>query len=200
MARGLSRRMGSPKGLLRLDPGGPTFVKAIADLYRGQDIFAYVVVSRDNAEAYHLELRDREGLRVIEGEEGGDTALTLAVAWRAQEHLGFRCSHFWAHPVDLPLVEPATIRLLLDESRRHPDSLIRPVWSGDPGHPVIIPAAVLEALEGMSGWRIGSFRDCLSEAVAEGTLTMARTVPVVDVGVVHDFDCPTDLPAAPPPS
>ena len=46
MARGRGTRMGGPKGLLRLTPSGPVFVRLIADLYRAAGFQVDVVFEK----------------------------------------------------------------------------------------------------------------------------------------------------------
>jgi CTP:molybdopterin cytidylyltransferase MocA len=192
--------MGMPKGLVRLKPGGPSFLKIIDGLYRDLDFSTCVVVASDQAVSYRNELQATPGVRVIEGEAGGDTALTLALAWRELKNISASWTHLWAHPVDLPLVGPDTIKLLLKESGRHPTDLVRPFWKDQPGHPVVFPAAFLQELETLPGWRERPLHHLLIDSIQRGRATAPRVVQVADKGVVHDFDCPEDLPPASPTS
>lgn len=193
MARGLSSRMGTPKGLLRLIPTGPTFLRSIAALYGKMALPVDVVCTDDMAEIYQGEWADLEEVRSLPAESGGDTALTLLAAWRSWRAEGISCTHLWAHPVDLPLVAEKTVRLLRDISGRKPDRIIRPQFEGVPGHPVILPAKVLEVLEGRKEWQAGPLRDFLSWAVAAGRVSEAWAAEVPDRGIIQDFDRPADL-------
>ncbi len=193
MARGLSSRMGVPKGLLRLSSTGPVFVRIIADLYLTAGFPVDVVTREETAEAYLRELPADENLRVVPAKAGGDTALTLLVAWRSCLAGEISCSHFWAHPVDLPLVTADTVSRLMDHSQRDPGRIIRPMLQGTPGHPVILPGDVLAILDRQERWRGGPLRDFLSNAGGLGLSARPVTVEVEDPGIIRDFDRPGDL-------
>ena len=193
MARGRSSRMGAPKGLLRLSPTGPTFVRIIADLYLTVGIPVDVVTREETAEVYRRELPVVENLRIVPAVDGGDTALTLLIAWRSCLAAKIHCSHFWAHPVDLPLVNADAVGLLMDYSHRNPDRVIRPVHQGVPGHPVILPCDVLAVLDRQERRQDGPLRDFLSNAGGKGLLPWPTVVEVGDPGIVRDFDRPDDF-------
>ncbi len=193
MARGLSVRMGVPKGLLRLSPTGPAFVRIIADLYLGAGLPVDVVTRGETAAAYRRELPVHENLRILSAAAGGDTALTLLVAWRSCLAASIPCSHFWAHPVDMPLVNADAVGILMDCSHRNPDRVIRPVLRGVPGHPVILPCDALAVLDRQESFHEGPVRDFLSSAGGKGLLPTPMLVEVEDPGSVQDFDRPDDF-------
>lgn len=193
MARGRSERMGAPKGMLRLSRSGLTFIRIIVDLYLDAGFPVDVVAGLDTAEIYRCELPEREDVRVLAAEPGGDTALTLLAAWRSCQAEPTAGSHFWAHPVDLPLVTSDTIAALRDNSVRDPDRVIRPVVKGTPGHPVILPRDVLACLSRQDKWQGGPLREFLGEAEAAGLLSSPLQVAFEDPGIIHDFDHPDDL-------
>ena len=193
MARGLSVRMGVPKGLLRLSPTGPAFVRIIADLYRDAGLPVDVVTRAETAEAYRRELAAGDEIRILPAEAGADTALTLLFAWRSCLAAGLPCSHFWAHPVDLPLVTAVTVDRMMDHSQRDPDRVIRPVRQGTPGHPVILPRDVLQILDRHEPLQGGPLRDFLSYGGDAGLFPGPVTVEMKDGGIVRDFDRPGDF-------
>ncbi len=197
MARGLSVRMGVPKGLLRLSPTGPAFVRIIADLYLNAGLPVDVVTREETAEVYRSELAAGDEIRILLAEAGGDTALTLVCAWRSCLAEGLPCSHFWAHPVDLPLVTAATVDRMMDLSQRNPDRIIRPVRQGKPGHPVILPRDVLEVLDQQELWQGGPLRDFLSHGEEQGLFAGPVTTELEDAGIIRDFDRPEDFPLDP---
>lgn len=193
MARGLGTRMGMPKGLLHLAKGGPAFVRIIADLYLTAGLPVDVVTLAETAEAYSRELPEREDLRILTADAGGDTALTLLIAWRSCLAAKISCSHFWAHPVDLPLVTVDTVNLLMDHSHRDPNRIIRPEHQGVPGHPVILPGDVLADLGRQEDWQGGPLRDFLSNFDRRGLPARSVGVKIDDPGIVRDFDRPDDM-------
>lgn len=197
LARGQSSRMGRPKGLVRLNPDGPCLLRLIVDQYRNLEIPRWVVVHPDHTDLYLSELQDELDVRVITGEEGGDTARTVVQAWRSLLSDGVALSHLWAHPVDLPLVTPETFSLLQVESTRHPLEIVRPAWGEQPGHPVVLPANFLQVLDSFPGWEQRALRELLNDYILPSGGPALRVVPVPDQGVVRDFDCPSDLPPDP---
>ncbi|MCK9995341.1 MAG: NTP transferase domain-containing protein [Candidatus Krumholzibacteria bacterium] len=193
MARGLSARMGVPKGLLRLSSNGPAFVRIIADLYLNAGLPVDVITREETFEVYRRELPECNELRLLPAEAGGDTALTLLIAWRSCLAAGIPCSHFWAHPVDLPLVTANAVDLLGDLSRREPDRIIRPTWKGIPGHPVILPVDTLAVLDVQENFHTGPLRDFLSTTGGPGMLPRQVMVEIEDPGIIRDFDRPDDF-------
>jgi len=185
--------MGVPKGLLRLSFTGPAFVRIIADLYLTAGLGVDVVAREETAEVYRRELPADEDLRILSAQEGGDTALTLLIAWRSCLAAGIPCSHFWAHPVDLPLVTAGTISMLMDHSLQAPGRIIRPMRQGTPGHPVILPGDVLMILDSQERWQDGPLRNFLSQDGGGSLLPRQVTAEVEDPGIVRDFDRPDDL-------
>ena len=78
---------------------------------------------------------------------------------------------------DLPLVRPDSIRRLA-EALGAPDAVVRPVFEGQPGHPVLFGAAHRAAL--------------LEVGAAQRLARAARLLDVGDRGVVADVDTPDD--------
>ncbi len=193
MARGLSTRMGVPKGLLRLSSDGPAFVRTIADLYLNAGLPVDVVTQQETFEGYRRELPECNDLRLLSAEAGGDTALTLLIAWRSCLAADIPCSHFWAHPVDLPLVTAKAVALLANQSHRDPDRIIRPMLKGTPGHPVILPVDILAALDVQENFHTGPLREFLSTTGGPGMLPGPVLIEVEDHGVIRDFDRPDDF-------
>ncbi len=193
MARGLSTRMGVAKGLLRLSSDGPAFVRIIADLYLDAGFPVDVVTLQENCEDYRQALPECENLRILAEDGGGDTALTLLFAWRSCRAAGIPCSHIWAHPVDLPLLNAGAIEVLMDHSRKDPERIIRPVHKGIPGHPVILPDDVLALLDSLENLHSGPLRDFLSPTGGSVMVPGPVMVGVEDPGIVRDFDRPEDF-------
>jgi CTP:molybdopterin cytidylyltransferase MocA len=185
--------MGAPKGLLRLVSGGPTFVEIIAELYRAEGIPIEVVTTPALAGAYRSALPVDEDLGVKQAPEGCDTAFTVLAAWRSCREENYPCTHIWAHPVDLPLVRANTLRTLRVRSRQQPGRIIRPVVGDTPGHPVVLPARILEVLADQVRWQEGPLRDFLAGASAAGLIPEPEIVVCRDQGLIKDFDRPADL-------
>jgi CTP:molybdopterin cytidylyltransferase MocA len=87
-------------------------------------------------------------------------------------------------PGDLPALQPATVRELLEEQRRH-GGLVVPTHGGKRGHPLLVPARWLPAIDSLEE-AIG-LRHLLILAAGE----LLRH-PVADAGTVRDVDTPMD--------
>ena len=87
---------------------------------------------------------------------------------------------FFLLPVDIPLVRPATIRMLI-KADKVPTS---PCFEGERGHPVLLPARLVPELLDYSGE--GGLRGFLAGQHVE-------EVPVWDQGVLMDADQPVDM-------
>jgi CTP:molybdopterin cytidylyltransferase MocA len=88
-------------------------------------------------------------------------------------------------------VGPETITSLIEAHGMDRASMLRPVWQGDPGWPVLLPTASLDDLRAIGP-------DAMPPDVVE---TLARSIPtrlveLGDPGVVHDAETSLrDLPA-----
>jgi CTP:molybdopterin cytidylyltransferase MocA len=195
LCRGESRRLGRPKALARTEADPRPLLRRVAELYARSLAGSVLVVTTEGLRKECADLvADLPAVRVVAAPAGGDTAWTLGLAWSDLRRLDPPCTHVWVHPVDLPLVGLRTIAQLGAVSADAPTRVVRPTWAGQPGHPVILPSAVLglfapEAL----GWP-GPWRDLMQAAVADGRLAPPLTIAVADPGVVLDLDGPGDLP------
>jgi molybdenum cofactor cytidylyltransferase len=87
-------------------------------------------------------------------------------------------------PVDHPFILPATIVSLCEEFISHPDSVVRPVFEGKAGHPVIIPVWLdLDADDRGQG---------LAGLIREQVCTVID-VPVNDPAVLKNVNHPEDM-------
>lgn|GEM_PF-1525742 len=197
MARGDSRRMGMPKGLCRFDEDGLTFVESLVKLYRRMDMSLDIVTQTGLIDIHRRVLPEAADLRILGGEPGGDTVGTLRIS--LENPLPVPATHLWAHPVDLPLVSRSTVRALLEQSVRLPDTVVRPTHQGRPGHPVVLPVSVMKAVlaalerpDGQAAQKLavltGPVRKLLVAGVALGVMVEPVDLPVADSSVTNDFD------------
>lgn len=194
LARGESRRMGCPKGLAKLPGNDSCFLQMLLRSYRTVGLPVLVVTGPDGRDEYERIVRDEPEADLLAADHSGDTARSVALAWR---HLGHEATHLWAHPVDLPEVDPATLRTLQENSRTEPERVIRPVWRRQPGHPVVLPGRALTALDarlpqGGLARAPGKMNDALAMLEAAGQPGI-RVIEVEDPGVARDYDSPEDL-------
>ncbi|MBK7671477.1 MAG: NTP transferase domain-containing protein [bacterium] len=191
MCRGSSRRFGSPKALACVGNDPQPLLRRVVDRFTGRFAGGIIVITTGD-----LEARCRSALEgvpdviVVAGPAGGDTALTLALAWEHLTALAPTCTHVWAHPVDVPDISAKTLVQLAGVSESRPERAVRPTWSGTPGHPLVLPVATLGLLAPEARTWTGPWRALMEQAVAEGRISAPVLVAVADPGVVHDHDEP----------
>ncbi len=180
LARGDSRRMGAPKGLVVLPDDPRPLLRRVAELHDGDGRPLCIVTTPALAAAYAGALPRR--LRPVWAlhPPGGDTAASVLAA---VARLGDRATHLWLHPVDVPQVAVATCRLLAAASRGAPSAIIVPFFGDGRGHPVVLPAAPWRGCDPAD--HDGPMRDLFATA---GVPVLRQAVD--DPGVGRDFDSP----------
>ncbi len=145
LAAGRSSRMGFWK-VEALTRGGQSFLERAIDLAQGccEDL---IVVGGYRME--DLRKRVSPGVRLVENPHY-NRGLLSSLQRGLQECNGYA----FILPVDMPLITPAVFFKLYEN--RHHSSLIRPVWRGQPGHPVLIPPSLKETILAKQGRTLGS--------------------------------------------
>lgn len=179
--------MGRAKALLPLDPRaphGPTFLEAVATTLRRGDIERLVVVGRPTDEPLRSAVsRLAPAPRFVpnpRADEGQLSSMIAAIDAAAPGDAGMLVTL-----VDLPLVTPDTVVALLADFTRHPTAIVRAVYGGRHGHPVIFPARLFDAIR-CADPAIGA-REVLRAHAGE-----VRDCDVPDAGVLRDVDTPAD--------
>lgn len=180
LAAGRSRRMGRTKQLLPWPTaGGRTTVVAAAFDAIAPACTAMLVVVGHEADAIIAALGDRpcsfvhadpdapmfESLRAGLDQLGRD--------WPAAAGLVL--------PADLPAIARSTLDALVTAHGLAPAHVIRPRCGDRGGHPVVIPATMIDALRANPGTR--GLRGFLAEHPGD-----VRDVPVDDPAVIRDMD------------
>jgi CTP:molybdopterin cytidylyltransferase MocA len=94
-------------------------------------------------------------------------------------------------PARMTWVGPETVTSLIETHGTDPGSVLRPTWHGEPGWPVLVPIAHLDALRAVAPDRMPP--DVVEALVAT---VPSRPVELGDPGVTHSVDVPfLDLPA-----
>jgi molybdenum cofactor cytidylyltransferase len=142
LSAGRSRRMGQPKAFLRL--GGATFLERTVAALREGGCGEIVVVAgpRDDAAAREIaEAAERLGARVaINPRSGSEQVDSLRAGLRAA---GEAAAAAVVVPVDVPGIDPATVRAVIDAFGRDPHPPIVQPFDGERhGHPVLFARAV----------------------------------------------------------
>lgn len=176
-AAGIASRMGEFKPLLPM--GEQSVIRVVIDSLRRAGAEQIVVVTGYCRERLEAHLRDA-GVMFVHNKRFLETQMFDSVRLGLQALKG-HCDRILITPADVPLVQVQTIRQLLEQ----PGECVRPVYQGQPGHPLLVDGAVVPALLACSG--AGGLRG----AVAEAGLPV-RDLPVEDEGTVLDMDTPRD--------
>lgn len=180
LAAGYSSRMGEFKPLMQL--GGRSVLACCAGIFRGAGVEDIVVVTGHRGEEVADEAA-RLGLRPVanpDHDEGMFSSVCRAVADLQPRKM----DGFFLLPVDIPLIYPATVAALLDAFDG--SSVVFPVFDGERGHPPLIPARLIPAIQVHDGH--GGLATLLAtEAHCE--------VAVWDRGTLLDADRPEDFAA-----
>ncbi len=174
LCAGESVRMGQPKALVRLPTGGD-FLGALCARYDALGISPWAVTGA-HADAI--------------AEAHPSTRRVVNAAWRSGQLESIRrglvhvllegATGAFLHPVDAPLVQPATLAVLQRPQRAR---AAVPTWRGERGHPVWLPRAVMRDLLQTDASSLADW--LLRQRVEE--------VPVDDAGVKANINTPGDL-------
>lgn len=177
LAAGLGTRMGTPKALL-----------SVNDV----TLWEYSYRKLDNA-GYH------PIISIINQE------IKVRCSWQAREHtvinpfpeagplysiyLGVQLVQNMLpcllYPIDFPLVRLQTLRSLLEQAARFPQSVILPTYEGKKGHPIIIPSSLFPKLNGKD------YSGGLAAIIRESN-TDKLLLPVPDRGILSNINQLTD--------
>jgi molybdenum cofactor cytidylyltransferase len=179
LAAGGSTRMGRPKALLRA--GDRTFIRRILDALAGGGISDALVVVRpgDDEVIAEVEAAGARGVPNPRADEGQLSSLLAGLD--AVDAPGVDA--ILVTLVDVPLVDPSTVRALLARRAVSAAPILRAVHGGRHGHPVIFTRAVFDALRRADP--------------STGAKSVVRAFEVDDVevddpGIVEDIDTPAD--------
>jgi len=183
LAAGASSRMGRPKSMLPIGEKDETFLSRIATTLRAANIDdILVVVNRDlpdfsdNLPSGTLPL----GFVLNEHPERGQLS-SLLTALRVIDHPGVK--GMLVTLVDLPLVSAETVKTLLTAHRLTAAPIVRPVYQGRHGHPVIFDVRVFSDLY-LASPKFGA------KSVIRAYSSEILNVEVNDSSVFTDIDTP----------
>lgn len=174
LAAGKSTRMRGFKPLLAL--GGQSLLARAASLFRQAGITEIVAVTgaragETTAEARALGLRSAFN---ADFERGMFSSVRAGLAALPDALAGVLVL-----PVDIPLIRPATLRLLAERFRASESEAILPTFHGESGHPPLLDARAIPKVLAWHG------DGGLTGALA--TLSCA-TLPVADAQILFDVD------------
>jgi molybdenum cofactor cytidylyltransferase len=187
LAAGRSSRMGRPKALLPLG-AGETFLSRIVRTLHEAGADDVIVVVGHEPEAILADFAERKltARFVINEEYESGQLSSIVAALRAIDRPGVVAALLTL--VDVPLVTASTIAAVIDHYRRTRAPIVRPVWNGRHGHPVVIDRALFEALRSADPAR-GAKPVIRAHASAAGELE------IHDPGAYRDVDTPAEYEA-----
>lgn len=180
MAAGHSTRFGSDKRSATL-ADGQTLLQATTAM--AQPIFqgTYVVIrASDNAAT--LELNSEAVIRAPEAPIGLGTSIGAAFQYLlTHSHNASAAAVLLG---DMPWIKPDAFATLLPNTTEN--TIVRPMYDGNAGHPVIFGRQFWPELAGLQG-------DMGARTIIKKHHNACRLIPVADVGVLRDVDRPDDL-------
>lgn len=186
LASGQSKRMGRPKALLPCSTN-ETFVCRIARTLRAGGAADVLVVGRPGDDPLRAEAT-RCNARFVENPKADQGQLSSVLAGldavdRDRDH--DLVDGVLVMPVDMPLVQPATIRQVIDAFFAGRPPIARAVHLGRHGHPVVFDRSVFDDLR-RADPRIGA------KAVVHAHARAVLEVEVDDPAVLRDVDTPDE--------
>ena len=177
LSGGASRRMGTPKALLRYQ--GETFLDRLIRLFSGVCEPVVVVLGHDAGRIQAGAERAGNALFVVNPDPERGMLSSLQCGTGIPACVGSDAILFT--PVDHPNIEAPTVQILADAFFTHRAPVTVPVYQGRKGHPVCISRDVIQELL------------ALPPTADTGEVIRAhkiRRVEVDDPGVVSDIDDP----------
>jgi molybdenum cofactor cytidylyltransferase len=186
LAGGMSRRMGVPKQLLRIE--GKSLLEHTLANVRASAVHEIVLVLGFAADEIEKEI-SRQGLKITRNEsyqQGMGTSLRTGLA--AVDPQSTAALIILA---DQPFVQPATLdRLIEFHGSSKPEAarpqIVIPTYQGFRGNPVLLDRTVFPELKGLSG-------DVGCRAIFGDHTDGIYRLPVDDAGILLDIDNPEDL-------
>lgn len=178
LAAGESKRIGTPKALLKIN--SETFANRIANVLHSAGIQNIIVVAGPHYEEIR---RDADGFTVIFNPEhslGQFSSLQTGLR-QIPEQTEFVI--VW--PVDLPLVQKETLVTLLANAQKEKRPITVPVYHGRKGHPVIYTSETITKILSMEPSHTG-------KELFEYFEERIDLIDVQDPAVLIDIDTPED--------
>jgi molybdenum cofactor cytidylyltransferase len=179
LAAGASSRMGRTKALLPL-PDGLSFLARLDSTLRAAGVEDVVAVIGHDAAAIRAAAA---GLRLRLARNPDPSRGQLSSLLAGLDVL--QAGPVLVTPVDLPLVTPATVRLVIDAWLATGAPIVRPERDGRHGHPVIFAERILDELR-RADLALGA------RPVIQAHREEIVDVRVDDEGAFEDIDTPED--------
>ena len=183
LAAGASTRMGRPKLLLPVEPGGTLLGRLLGTL-ADAGVWPLVVVVRRTL-AIEAVWRDPRAASVVVVVNPDPSRGQLSSMLCGLNSFGDRPDAVVQAQVDVPLIRVETVRALVDAWHVARPPLVRPVFQGRTGHPVVFGAGLLEVLR-TTDLRGGA------KPVVRRFAPHGVEVAVDDPLILEDIDTPQD--------
>ena len=181
LAAGMSRRMGTPKQLLKL--GENTLLGRVLENVRRSRVDEIILVLGFAAEAIQQQL-PLEGIRIVlnpdyQGGMSGSLRMGLS-ALRPNSEAALIVL------ADQPFVQPNTLDRLVEYHHQHKPQILIPLYKGFRGNPILLDRSVFPELMGITG-------DIGCRAIFGSHLENIHKLPVDDAGILLDIDNSDDF-------
>jgi molybdenum cofactor cytidylyltransferase len=180
LAAGMSRRMGTPKQLLRM--GGETILERTLRNVRTSAVSEIVLVLGHAAADVEKEISS-ERVKIVHNQEyqqGMGTSLRTGLAAVNPE-----TNAALVVLADQPFVRPETLNKLIACHEESRPQIIIPLYKGFRGNPVLLDRVVFPELSALSG-------DVGCRAIFGSHTENIRKLEVDDVGILLDIDSPEE--------
>ncbi len=181
LAAGESRRMGSPKALLRYQ--GKTFIERICHNFLAAGVDELIVVLGARAEELQRAIPAHPALRTVVNPnyfQGQLSSLMVGIGGVSAESAAAV-----VNLVDHPMVETSTIKALLTSFRAEPMPILIAAYHGKRGHPVLFSRHVY-------GEILAAPLDQGAKVVVRKDPNRVRELEFDDPGILADIDTPED--------
>jgi len=178
LAAGTSSRMGEPKQLLPFK--GLSLIRTVTRNVLASSVDEVLVVSGCKAAEVNAQVLDLPVKMVYNPDYKLGQGTTLAAG---AGQINPASEFFLVFMGDQPLIDAAIIDSLIEEYRQRDCLALRPVYNGQPGHPVILDGSLLEAVKSLSG-------DEGARQILAGLGNRVIELPVPYPEVVLDVDTP----------
>ncbi len=180
LAAGMSRRMGTPKQLLRL--GSKSLLERTLDNIRGSSVDEIVLVLGASADEVRRQLAT-DGMRVVvnpDFQQGMGTSLCMGLAAVSASIQGALIVL-----ADQPFVRSSTLDQMIAYRQKHAPQILIPLYRGFRGNPVLLDSSVFPELKNLTG-------DIGCRAIFGSHTESIHKLAVDDVGILLDVDSAED--------
>lgn len=180
MAAGLSERMGRFKPLLPL--GDCRVIERVVNFFRDAGVADILLVTGHRGAQVRQAVAPLD-VRCVDNPDYQNGMFTSVLA--GIRALPENCRAFFIHPVDIPLVRPATVKRLAAVLDTTPAAVIYPAFDARRGHPTLIRA---DLVAGILQWPGDGGLRAFLQRHEDRSMELA----VADEAVLLDLDTPED--------